>query len=105
MLFGRFYIKNYHTNYNSYFPLEVKGLTGKNICIHAETAFGAIVFLLSQNPITQCKFKTDEYRCVFLKSPYYSEHLYDIFTNHNDDIFLQKNWIYFNHCAYITYIC
>ena len=43
MLFGRFYIKNYHANYNSYFPLKVKGLTGKNIFIHAQTAFGAIV--------------------------------------------------------------
>ena len=31
MVFGRFYIKNYHANYNSYFPLKVKGLTGKNI--------------------------------------------------------------------------
>ena len=25
MLFGMFYIKNYHANYNSYFPLKVKG--------------------------------------------------------------------------------
>ena len=31
MLFGKFYIKNYHANFNSYFSLKVKGLTGKNI--------------------------------------------------------------------------
>ena len=67
MLLCRFYIKNYYANYNSYFPVEVKGLTGRNMFIQytcSETAFGAIVFLmnfvLSQNPITQCKFKTDE---------------------------------------------
>ena len=36
MLFGRFYIKNYHANYNSYFPLEVKGFSGKAIFIHAQ---------------------------------------------------------------------
>ena len=40
MLFGRFYIKNNHTNYNSYFPLKFKCLTGKNIFIRA---FGASV--------------------------------------------------------------
>ena len=36
MLFGRFYIKNYYANYNSYFPLKVKGLTGKSIFLHAQ---------------------------------------------------------------------
>ena len=30
MRFPRFYIKNYHANYNSNFPMKVKGLTGKN---------------------------------------------------------------------------
>ena len=36
MLFGRFYIKNYHANYNSYFPLKVKGLIVEKIflCMH-----------------------------------------------------------------------
>ena len=64
MLFGRFYIKNYHANYNSYFPQKVKGLTGKNIFIHAQRLPLKLVFLmkfdLCQNPITQRKFKTDD---------------------------------------------
>ena len=37
MLFGRFYFNNYHANYNSYFPLKVKGLTRKNIFIHSQS--------------------------------------------------------------------
>ena len=53
------YIKNNHANYKSYFPLEVKGLTGKNIFIHAQRLPLELVFLmkfvLSQNPITQRK--------------------------------------------------
>ena len=48
MFFGMFYIKNYHANYNSYFPLKVKGLIGKNICIHAHRD-------CLWNPITQRK--------------------------------------------------
>jgi len=36
MLSDRFYIKNYHANNNSYFPLKVKGLIGKNLFIHTQ---------------------------------------------------------------------
>ena len=45
MLSGRFYIKNYHFDYNIYFPLKVKGLIEKDIFthVHRETAFGASV--------------------------------------------------------------
>ena len=44
MPFGRFYIKNYHANYNSYLPLKVKGLPGKKYFYTCtETAFGASV--------------------------------------------------------------
>ena len=59
MRFGRFYIKNYHANYNSYFPLKIKGLTGKNI--HPQRLPLELVFLMKylQNLITQCKYKTD----------------------------------------------
>ena len=54
ILFGRFYIKNYHANYNSYFPLKVKGLSGKNILIHARRLPLELVFLMKfvQNSIT-----------------------------------------------------
>ena len=37
MLSGKFYIKNYHAIYNSYFPLKVKGLTG-NIFLYMHRA-------------------------------------------------------------------
>ena len=64
LLFSRFYSKNCHANYNPYFPLKVKGLTGKNIFTYAKRLPLELVFLmkffLSQNPITQRKFKTDE---------------------------------------------
>ena len=41
MIFGRFYIRNYNDNYNSYFPLKVKGFTGKKYFYTCtETAFG-----------------------------------------------------------------
>ena len=35
MLFGKFYIKNYLANYNSYFPPESQGPYWKYIFIHA----------------------------------------------------------------------
>ena len=55
-------LKNYHANYNAYFPLKVKGLTGKNIFIHAQRLPLELYVSheICQNPITQCKFKTDE---------------------------------------------
>ena len=71
MPFGKFYIKNYHANYNSYFPLKVKGLTGKNIFINSQRLPLDLVFLMeviSQNPIAQRKFKTEFVRVCFLKS-------------------------------------
>ena len=44
MVFGRFYIKNYHAKNNSYFPLKVKGHTGeKYFYTCTETAFRASV--------------------------------------------------------------
>ena len=36
MLFVRFYIKNYHANYNSDFPLKVIGLAGKKIFFYMD---------------------------------------------------------------------
>jgi len=53
MLFGRFYIKNYRANYNSYFPLKLF------LYMPLEQLF-LMKFVLSQNPITRCKFETDE---------------------------------------------
>ena len=42
MLSGRFYIKNYHANYNQYFPTKLKGLIlEKYFYSCTETAFGA----------------------------------------------------------------
>ena len=72
MPFGSSYIKNYHANYNSYFPLKAIGLSRKNIFIHEQRLSLELVFLmkfvLSQNPITVRKFKTDEIWALFLKS-------------------------------------
>jgi len=56
MLFGKFYIKNYHANYDSYFPLKVKSFTGKNIFKHSQRLSVEPVilmrFVLNENPIT-----------------------------------------------------
>jgi len=64
MLFCRVYIKNYLANYNSYFPLKVKGLILEKYLYTCTETLLELVFLinfvLSQNPITQRKFKTDE---------------------------------------------
>ena len=60
----RFYIKNYCANYNS--SLRVLKMT--------ETAFGASF----SHPITQLKFKTDEWeRFFFLKYRYMLISLYE----------------------------
>ena len=37
MFFGRLYIKNYHANYNSYFPLKVKGINIKRLLYYAQS--------------------------------------------------------------------
>ena len=74
MLFGRFYINNYHANYNSYFLLKDNCLILKKKYFHicTETAFGASVsqeICPKSNPITQCRFKT--YESVFSKVAIY----------------------------------
>ena len=46
MLVGRLYIKHYHANYNLYFPLNARGITEKNIFIHAQRLPLELVFLI-----------------------------------------------------------
>ena len=67
-LFGRFYIKNYHANFNSYFALKVKGLTGKNIFIHAQRLPLELVFLMKFVKIQTPSLKKLMSKSVFLKS-------------------------------------
>ena len=90
MLFCRVYIKNYLANYNSYFPLKVKGLILEKYLYTCTETLLELVFLinfvLSQNPITQRKFKTDE--SFSSKVSIYSGHLYDIFTNYIDYLYI-----------------
>ena len=71
MLFSRFYIENYHANYNWYVPLKIKSITGIFFVFMYRDGLWKIVFLikvmLSQNPSPMVNLKLMS-KSVFLKS-------------------------------------
>ena len=75
--------------------MKVKGITGKNIFIHAPDCLLELVvlmkFVLSQNPITQRKFIIEWVRTFFLKSKFIVDTLSDKVTNYIDYTYSVKS--------------